>query len=335
MIADPLPPTQSAPVGRPEAEPGETIFVNRNWPDSSPVFSVLVPVYHHDPSLLIEALGKCQNASLSELIFYDDGTDDHVLTARLERALEHFPGAGVLVTAAQNKGRSTGRNRLQRLARADWMIFLDADMIPDDQAFLERYLNLIDRESRPLLAVGGFSLDQVMPDASTQLHWKQCETSECLPADIRNENPGRFVFTSNVLVHKDVMAAVPFDDAFVGWGWEDVDWGLRANQQFSVLHIDNTATHVGLDTPRILLRKYGKSGENFWLAAERHPDELRDTSLYKWADKLSHLPGLPVLRRASAMICQLPGWIAPVRLRLLALKLYRAAVYGEARRARD
>lgn len=334
MIAEMLRPPPVSFVSRPKSQPGEIIHCNENWRRVEPTLSVLVPVYHHDSSALIQALSQCQHARDVELILYDDGTVDAELTKTLTREIDAFTGAGCLVTATVNKGRSAGRNRLEGLARSDWMIFLDADMIPDDQNFLSRYIQMIRKHRQPMLVVGGFTLKQAEKTAKTALHWAQCESSECVPADERNTNPGRFVFTSNVLVHKDIMTVVPFDDAFVGWGWEDVDWGLRAARRFPVLHIDNTATHVGLDTPQVLLRKYGKSGNNFWLAAERHPDALKDTALYRMARILAWIPGQFILKWIAGGIAQLPHWMVPLGLRLLALKLFRASVYAEARNAR-
>ena len=334
MIAESLRPPPVHSIVKPQALSGETIYCNTNWRRVEPTLSVLVPVYHHDPCALINGLNACGFAHQVELVLYDDGTNDTELTVLIRHAIEAFSGAACLVTADQNKGRSAGRNRLEQIARSDWLLFLDADMLPDDGDFLARYLKSIEKHNQPMLVVGGFSLNQVEVSAKTRLHWQQCETSECLPAQERRTNPGRFVFTSNVLVHKDIMTVVPFDDDFKGWGWEDVDWGLRAARRFPVFHINNTATHMGLDTPGILLGKYGKSGKNFWLAAERHPDELKGTALYKSSRFLSWIPGQVILKWISGGLARLPGWIAPVKVRLIALKLFRASAYAEAYHAR-
>jgi glycosyltransferase involved in cell wall biosynthesis len=335
MIAESLRPPPVSILNKPKANPGETIYCNALWRRIDPVMSVLVPVYKHDPSALMRSMRQCRHAENVELILYDDGSADPDLTKILQAELEDFTGAGCLITAQDNMGRAKGRNRLEELARSEWLLFLDADMIPDHKGFLVRYMKLIQQYGHPMLIVGGFSLKQVEPNSKTQLHFAQCARSECVPADERRTNPGRFVFTSNVLVHKDIMTVVPFDDDFIGWGWEDVDWGTRAARRFPVLHIDNTATHVGLDTPDDLMRKYGRSGENFWLAAERHPETLKSTPLYRMARVLSWIPGQVLLKWMSAGVARLPGWMMPIQLRLVALKLFRASAYAEARNARN
>ncbi len=334
MIAESLRPPAVQFSARPASKQGEHIHCNDAYRRIEPILSVLVPVYHYDSSALAETLGRCGYAENVELIFYDDGSGDPALTSKLTMGVDQFPGAACLVTAEHNLGRSGGRNRLEELARSEWMLFLDADMLPDDTGFLKRYLKQIKEHRQPILVVGGFSLKQAVPSPENALHWKQCAVSECVPADIRQTNPGRFVFTSNVLVHKDIMAVVPFDSEFEGWGWEDVDWGLRAARRFPVIHIDNTATHVGLDPASTLVRKYSKSGRNFWLAADRHPDALKSTGLYRMAVILSYIPGRSLFKYLFKGLALLPGFLAPVGLRLTALKLYRAFVHAEARHAK-
>ena len=62
--------------------------------------------------------------------------------------------------------------------------------------------------------------------------------------------PEKYVFTSNLLIRRDVFDAEPFDAGFVGWGWEDVEWGMRVSRRHPIAHIDNPATHLGLDAGR-------------------------------------------------------------------------------------
>ena len=315
----------------PEIRPGERISCNLRWDTIQPVLSVLVPTFQDAGGRLFEALSACERSLDIEVIIYDDGSADQSMTQQLIAAIKNFPGAACLITAEQNYGRAFGRNRLKALARSNWLLFLDADMVPDNPNFLSRYLTEIEPLTSPAMIVGGFSLKHAERTKQTELHWAQSETSECLSADSRNQTPGRYVFTSNVLCHRDIMDSVAFDPAFSGWGWEDVDWGLRVASRFPVRHIDNTATHTGLDNPETLIRKYTTSGKNFWRLADLHKAAMADTPLFKMASLFSKLPGKTLIQKACEQIARAPGWIMPVKLRLLALKLLRAAAYGKAR----
>lgn len=328
---------KKAPLRRhlkPATRTGETVYCSQNWQQTEPALSVLVPTHKDSADALMSMLSLCEKASLVEIIIYDDGSQDQELTRRILTAIDGFPGAACLITATQNKGRSEGRNRLEMVARSDWLLFLDADMVPDDGHFIERYLETIRQHNRPLLVIGGFSLLLTPHDRKTELHRAQSERSECIPAIVRDKEPGRYVFTSNVLAHKDIMQIVPFDPEFSGWGWEDVDWGIRASRRFPVIHIENTATHLGLDTPQALMKKYGQSAANFWLVADRHPDEIKTTPLYKMANIFRKLPAAGLIKGVSRLVATLPGWCMPLSIRLMALKMFRAATYGSERHAR-
>lgn len=288
--------------------------------------TIAIPTYKDNPARLIAALAKCDRAEDACLLVYDDGSNDQELTETCKQEMAEWPGTAILITADRNAGRAHARNRLLHHLITDWILFLDADMLPDGADFLSTYFIELEAARGPALIAGGFSLKQARPTPDQSLHAAQSLKSECLSASVRAEEPGRFVFTSNILVHWRILEAISFDDGFVGWGWEDVDWGLRVAANFPVIHIDNTATHLGLDDTQVLLRKYGNSGANFARMAARHPVAARAMSLTKAAKTLSRIPGRPVLRAITKFAAKSP---LPLSARLQALKLYRAAAYAE------
>lgn len=288
--------------------------------------SICIPTWRDGADALLCSLARMPGAEHCTLSIFDDGSQDPALTRHLTRQIMRYPGPARLICAPTNKGRSHARNRLFELAETDWILFLDADMQPDDDAFLTRYLAAIEAQATPALIAGGFSLLHAHPTAQTRLHAAQSVASECVSAKVRAEAPGRYVFSSNILVHRDILSAVAFDPAFTGWGWEDVEWGLRVAETFPVSHIDNCATHLGLDTDENLIEKYAGSADNFYKLVERHPDAMHETPLYRVAKRLSSLWGLSVLQTVSRKTAL--ARILPIKVRLFALKLFRASVYG-------
>ncbi len=322
-----LPDTSPTPDPVP-AQPAERALDNVFWRGAAPRLSICVPAYRHDVSELIAALAACEDAGLAEVIVHDDGTGDHAMLARMQHEASRHRIAVRLIAADANRGRAAARNRAIAHARADWVLLLDADMLPDETDFLTRYLDAMDATAAPAVIVGGYSLRHTGKDARKALHRWQAEASECLPADRRQQSPGRYVFSSNVVAHRTVVDMIPFDEAFSGWGWEDTDWGIRASRYFPVRHIDNTATHLGLDADAVLMSKYARSGENFARLVKAHPDEARNMPLFRMAHRLR---GLPLRGTARSFA----GWTArtrllPLALRGRALKAWRALVYAEA-----
>lgn len=285
--------------------------------------AICIPAFRDNASELIKALAALPEARDCALLLYDDGSNDADLVHAHQDALAEFPGRTTLQVAQDNHGRSFARNWLVSHARSSWILMLDADMLPDSADFLANYIAALRELDGPALIAGGFSLDQVTPGSGNRLHHAQAHASDCVKADIRASDPGRYVFSSNILVHRSVLDTVPFDEGFTGWGWEDVDWGLRVAAAFPIIHIDNTATHLGLEPDGKLLDKFGASGPNFARLVRRHPEAAARMPLLKAAQRVKGIPLLAPAARAVASARFLPD--AP---RVFALKLYRAAAYA-------
>jgi len=306
----------------------ETLHDNVFWAGAAPRISIVIPSYHYDCSDLIDALVRCKASALTEIIVYEDGARDHELLAKMEQNAGNAHAAVRIVSSWNNRGRAAARNAAVTHARSEWILLLDADMAPDSMDFIETYLDAEERLEVPAVVVGGNSLRFAPTSRKLGLHRWQSLTSECLSAERRNEAPERYVFTSNVLVHKKVLEACPFDESFVGWGWEDTDWGLEAQKHFPVHHIDNNATHLGLDDDKALLAKYARSGANFARMAERHPEAAATMPLYRAARACRGLPFRSGFRVLARLLARSP--LLPLALRGRAMKAWRALVYAEA-----
>lgn len=299
------------------------------WAAARPALSVLIPFLRDDPSDLMRRLDDeaGRTAEAVEVIVLDDGTGDPAMTARLTALIDGMALPARLITLDRNQGRSEGRNRLAQAARGDAFLFLDSDMKPDQADFLTTWAALA-RDARPAVAFGGFSLLQAPADARFAVHRHMAARSDCIPAARRAEQPEKYVFTSNLLVRRDVFDAETFDSGFSGWGWEDVEWAMRVSRRFEVVHLDNAATHMGLDTVEALAAKYEQSAPNFARVVARHPDFVSAYPSYRVARALKAVPGLKALRPLIKTAARVP--VLPTGLRAFALRLYRAALYAEA-----
>ena len=305
------------------------VIDNAAWKGAKPALSVLTPFLRDDPEDLLVLLDE-EAASVDgavEVIVLDDGTRDPELTKRLTARIDAMALPARLITLPANEGRSIGRNRLAAAARGGSLLFLDSDMRPDHRRFLRAWADLVARED-PAVAFGGFSLLQAPTDARFAVHRAMAAKSECVPYTERAKQPEKYVYTSNLLVRRDVFEAEAFDAGFTGWGWEDVEWAMRVSRRFRVVHLDNAATHMGLDTVASLAGKYEQSAPNFARMAGRHPEIVAAYPSYKAAKLLKRVPGLPWLRGRMRGAAE-AAWL-PVAARAFSLRLYRAALYAEA-----
>lgn len=295
--------------------------------DARPKLSVLVPFYKDDASDLLRDLDSQISKREIEVLFYDDGTNNSDLSEVMGRAVTSAIAAIGLITNSKNKGRSAARNALFDAARGDWVLFLDADMRPSRTTFLQDYLSLIKASGADIL-FGGFEVEANQTDADRDIHRALSEISDCLSLDERQAAGPQYVASSNLCVRKSVLEAEPFDAGFSGWGWEDSEWAARVSKRFTLVHVDNPAVHLGLETTNTLLHRFATSGSNYRRFTSAHPDLAKQLPLYNISKSLARLPGQSLMRPILKLFVK--THILPMKTRLTALKLWRASHYAEA-----
>jgi len=297
---------------------------NAAWAGAVPRLSVLIPFLRDDPVRLLGELGG--DGADIEIVVLDDGSNDEALAARVGAAVRSHRRPARFVRLTRNEGRAAGRNRLARNARGRHLLFLDSDMAPDRPDFLECWLTIALRDD-PAVAFGGFTLNRTPLARIHALHRAMALASDCASAEHRRLDPEKHVFTSNLLVRRDVFDEVAFDEAFAGWGWEDVEWAMRVGRRHRIDHVDNTASHLGLDAAPALAAKYEQSVANFARVASAHHDIVRAYPSYRVARALKRAPlrryWRPVLKTAALAVA------APLAWRALAMRAYRAALYAD------
>lgn len=290
----------------------------------TPVLSVLTPFHGDDPRPLFATLGAAPDGV--EFVLLDDGSRNTQLLAQVVEASAALGAPVRIIVRENNAGRAVARNRLIAEARGRYVLFLDADMIPDRPDFLARWLKLIERK-RPFVAFGGLSVAQAKPTRETALHYNVFSRSDCAVARERAKRPAQTTASANLLVRRAVFRRMPFDPAFSGWGFEDTDWALRVSRHTRILHINNSATHAGLDSVETLLRKSAEAGPNFARLVENHPIDIKRFAAYRAARALKRTPARSAVRALAASIAR--NKAAPMSARRAALKIFRAAHYAE------
>ena len=232
----------------------------------------------------------------------------------------------MLITGSENKGRSHARNRLIAHAKTDWILFLDADMLPDGRDFLDRYTSTIAEHPKPAVISGGFSLKQVRPNTAQALHAAQSLNRNVF---LQSKDPKNqactFLHPIFSFIEPYFPPSVSTMDLVAGDGKTSTGayaW-LKRSQSF----ISTTLRPISVSTTPTL---YLPNTENPELTlrgwSPRHPEATRKMNLAQAARKLARLPG-------RSRVAYAARWIArsslPNSLRLKALKLYRAATYAE------
>ena len=281
------------------------------------ILSVLIPFYGDDPRPLLASLAAQAQPGI-EIILFDDGAPDAALSAAVTQAVIVADAAVTLITSPVNQGRSRARNALANAASGDWLLFLDADM-EISPGFLSRWRASL-KETDCDAQFGGYAPCEPR-SRHERVHAALAHASDAVDAQTRSAQGAFAVCSSNLAVRASLFARCPFDEGYAGWGWEDVDWALSAASLGQVGHVDVPAAHGGLQSADELLSKFARAGTNFARLLTRHP-------------AYESRPGARLARKLQATRLSLPARLigrsvarwdwAPMKARILALKLFRA-----------
>ncbi len=198
--------------------------------------TVVIPTYNRAQRLaeLLRCL-TTQGEALARVVVCDDGSSDD--TAEVVRG---FVGRLPVAYAHQeNRGFRAGQARNMGIARAegDVIVFVDDDVLvaPD---FVACHLAAHEGAERPKVAVGYRS--RAFDFAREQPTWEDILRAEAddRVADLGPEGEGLgahatpwfFVYSCNFSVPR-TEATPRFDEAFVGWGMEDIELGYRLHRK--------------------------------------------------------------------------------------------------------
>jgi glycosyltransferase involved in cell wall biosynthesis len=326
-----VPANASAGHGSPDLAGGHAfVWKSAAWKAAAavPKLSILVPFRNEDCEPLIASLLQAADALGAdvEVVVADDCADDPAVRYRLQARLTDADVPGAVLIAARNLGRSAIRNALARIARAEYLLFIDAGMEVPGPHYLKTYLTLCE-ELKPGMVFGGYAATEVMLRRADALAAYEFLNNQCRSAAVRRERPWQYSYAGNLLLHRRVAAACPFDEAFGGWGWEDVEVGIRVARRFTIEHIDNPVFRTDLPSAPELCCRFEESAGNFARTLLLHPNEMKRLPIFKAARIAAKLPHRILLRQGLRWLALKNG--LPNAVRLLALKMCRACVYAD------
>ncbi len=252
--------------------------------------SILIPVFNWDVRSLLQELQKqideLDEKYTVEILVVDDASD---VTFDVKGMLDSLPSV-IYEEHAVNRGRAKVRNRLVEKSSGELLLFLDADVFPDRNDFLLQFLTKSE-QGYDIICGGRSYKKRILKGSKYAFYLYKSIKTEVFDARTRNKFPWRYLFTSNVMVRKDIVDNVYFDDRFVGYGYEDIEWAIRLDEEHEIHHIDNTCSHLGLLTKSQTFEKMRASITNYALLLALHRDITKNTNAAVVSSFLSYLPG--------------------------------------------
>jgi glycosyltransferase involved in cell wall biosynthesis len=220
------------------------------------MLSVLIPTYNYKVYDLVKNL-QVQIEAISipaEVIVLDDCS----INFKAEnKELDKLPSCRYIYSE-KNAGRTATRTKLANLAKYQWLLFLDADVIPKHENFLKKYISYIQDTSDDVV-FGGINYQDEKPPEDQILRWIYGREREAKTVSQREESP-YFIISQNLLIKKETfLAANTIQENF--YGLDNYFSNQLKRQNAQVGHIDNPVIHLGLESNAAFVTKALKAVE--------------------------------------------------------------------------
>lgn len=234
-----------------------------------PRLSVIVPT-HQRPRAAARAARAwlAQEAAPElELVLVDDGSGEAAVR-RLRAALPADPR--LRFVPRPHAGRAATRNAGLALARGAALLFADDDVLPVDAGVLARWWARL-APSAPAW-VPRMSVPDDLVRTPLQAAWRERLERGGRRPDATRLGPGGFWFAA-LLIDRAALHGQRFDEAFAGYGWEDMEFGLRLHRAGTAVRLATDARVWHEDAVRlpVLLGKYEAMGRAAWVFRRLHP----------------------------------------------------------------
>jgi glycosyltransferase involved in cell wall biosynthesis len=214
------------------------------------LISICIPTYNTDCTGLLRSLNNEIKSldAIIEIIVFDDGSTLHQISNKTVCNSMGF----VHIENKKNLGRVASRKKLAEMSKYQYLLFIDADMIPENPDYIKTYLEHITAHPNVQAFFGGYSYDYTT--VTKNLRYSYGKKREQKAANFRNKNPFKLIFSGNMAISKKLFAqSSKVSDNVYG-----LDILLSASLKKSsipILHIDNETQHHSIDANKLFLSK--------------------------------------------------------------------------------
>ncbi len=237
------------------------------------MISICIPTYNTDCTGLLKSLSK-QIKSLDaiiEVIVFDDGSTLHQLSNKTVCNSMGF----LHIEHKENLGRVASRKKLAEMSKHQYLLFIDADMIPKNTTFLKKYHDFALTQAQVVL--GGYAYEK---DGSNKnlLRYKYGIKREEKKAVIRTKRPFKNIYSGNVLIKKELFLKTN-KVKNNRYGLDCVFSASLRNLKIIPIHIDNETYHNGIESNTEFLKKAREGVKTIAWLYQKNEITYRDNGL--------------------------------------------------------
>lgn len=216
--------------------------------------SILIPIYNYDIQLLIKSLlFQLKEIDFKwEILLSDDASNQDIKNKNKE-FIESINKFNVkLFYQKKNIGNAGNRNYLINYAQYDWILFLDADVLPVNDNFIKKYITQIQNTDKEIIA-GNIIYDQNNP-LPHLLRWKYGKSKEEVGLFERQKHPIIHLRGANFAIKKKLILHNNFPILKEKYGFVDTRFFLQFHKN-QVNVIENPVYHLGIESNEVFLKK--------------------------------------------------------------------------------
>lgn len=218
------------------------------------MLSILIPTYNYNVLPLVKELHRqaTDTPIAFEIIVLDDASPDDT-TIKENQKINLISNCSYNILE-KNIGRSAIRNLLAKKAYYDWLLFLDADIMPVNGNLISQYLSHLNEGEKVIY--GGIRYQGQKPSQNELLRWIYGNDREALPAEKRQQDSYLSLLTLNFAIKKSIFNKVSFNETIPNLRHEDTLFSHDLKSAgIKIEHIDNPVYHLGLESSDIFMRK--------------------------------------------------------------------------------
>ena len=251
------------------------------------MISVLIPIYNYNTTALVNCLYKQLSVECIpfEIICINDASTKFVSENESLLKLEKVTS----ISLSKNVGRSKIRNLLAENATFDWLLYLDADVIPESDFFIKNYIRAL-KSKKALLYFGGVINKKNKPKSDEMLRWVYGKKREDINFKVRQINPYSNFLSANFLVNKSIFDTCRFNENIYKYGYEDFVFAENLKEKnIAIEHIDNSVFHYGIENSKVFLEKSKEAIENLYRLKSLNLINVEEIKLHRYINRIQKM----------------------------------------------
>lgn len=215
------------------------------------MLSILIPSYNYTATSLVNTLhSELTETKLDfEILVLDDCSTDQT-TIEANQTIKKLSNC-YYHTNSKNLGRTATRQKLAELSKFDYLLFIDADVLPKNENFIECF----DVKNQTAdLVFGGITYSETPPEKHKILRWTYGKEREAKSLNKRLKKPFISIISGCILVRKNIFLKANTLNSNV-YGADVVFVQNIENEKAKILHINNPVIHLGLENNDVFISK--------------------------------------------------------------------------------